>query len=154
MLRGCHLHRILTQGLVHPTGVLSPLAPEDWQSIRPILRVLSCHPGVCRTLTFLQQHWWPSINKDVRDYVAACSICAQNKSSSKPPSGLLHPLCTPHRPWSHIALDFITGLPVLSEKSVILTIVDRFSKSAHFIVTGCQGKPCVNDLGPRTRQLW
>lgn len=40
---------------------------------------------------------------------------------------------TQKRPWSHIALDFITGLPPSAGKTVILTVVDRFSKSAHFI---------------------
>lgn len=39
----------------------------------------------------------------------------------------------PHRPWSVIALDFVTRLPVSSAKSVILSFIDRFSKSAHFI---------------------
>lgn len=39
----------------------------------------------------------------------------------------------PHRPWSVIALDFVTRLPVSSAKSLILSFSDRFSKSAHFI---------------------
>eukprot|EP00063_Salmo_salar_P054628 XP_014029463.1 PREDICTED: uncharacterized protein LOC106586555 [Salmo salar] len=37
------------------------------------------------------------------------------------------------RPWSHIALNFVTGLPPANSYSVILTIIDRFSKVAHFI---------------------
>lgn len=32
-----------------------------------------------------------------------------------------------------IALDFIKGLSCVHDKSVILTVVDRFSKYAHFI---------------------
>ncbi|KAI3368665.1 hypothetical protein L3Q82_025402 [Scortum barcoo] len=43
------------------------------------------------------------------------------------------PLSVPGRPWSHIALDFVTGLPQSNGKTVILTIVDRFSKAAHFV---------------------
>lgn len=39
----------------------------------------------------------------------------------------------PHRPWSHIPLDFVTRLPVSSPKFIILSFIDRFSKSAHFI---------------------
>ncbi|KAI3375592.1 hypothetical protein L3Q82_003912 [Scortum barcoo] len=42
-------------------------------------------------------------------------------------------LSVPGRPWSHIALDFVTGLPPSNGKTVILTIVDRFSKAAHFV---------------------
>uniref|UniRef100_A0A3Q3GAF8 Integrase catalytic domain-containing protein n=1 Tax=Labrus bergylta TaxID=56723 RepID=A0A3Q3GAF8_9LABR len=39
----------------------------------------------------------------------------------------------PHRPWSHVALDFISGLPTSKGFTVILVVVDRFSKGAHFI---------------------
>lgn len=94
----------------------------------------TCHPGVHRTITFLQRFAWsPSLAKDVREYIAACPTCAQNKSVNQPSSGLLQPLPTPGRPWSHIAMDFITGLPSSSGNSVILTIIDRFSKAAHFV---------------------
>ena len=70
---------------------------------------------------------------DVREFVGACITCARSKASHRPPAGLLRPLPVPTRPWSHIALDFVTGLPVSQGNSVILTIVDRFSKQAHFV---------------------
>lgn len=71
----------------------------------------TCHPGVSRTLLFLRRHfWWPSMATDTRKYVRACTICAQGKTTHRPPAGLLHPLPVPGRPWSHIALDFMTGL--------------------------------------------
>uniref|UniRef100_A0A3P9MBS0 Integrase catalytic domain-containing protein n=1 Tax=Oryzias latipes TaxID=8090 RepID=A0A3P9MBS0_ORYLA len=73
------------------------------------------------------------MEKDVREYVAACSTCARSKSSFSAPAGLLHPLSTPNRPWSHLAMDFFTGLPPSHGNTVILTVVDRFSKMAHFI---------------------
>uniref|UniRef100_A0A3P8NIY2 Gypsy retrotransposon integrase-like protein 1 n=2 Tax=Astatotilapia calliptera TaxID=8154 RepID=A0A3P8NIY2_ASTCA len=92
------------------------------------------HPGRGRTAMLLKRHfWWETLDRDVREYVAACTVCARNKSRNHRPYGLLHPLTTPHRPWSHIALDFVTGLPNSAGKTTILTIVDRFSKAAHFI---------------------
>uniref|UniRef100_A0AAZ1XL87 Integrase catalytic domain-containing protein n=1 Tax=Oreochromis aureus TaxID=47969 RepID=A0AAZ1XL87_OREAU len=71
--------------------------------------------------------------KDAREFVSACLTCAQNKLSNQPPSGRLLPLPTPGRPWSHIALDLVTGLPPSAGNTAILTIIDRFSKAAHFI---------------------
>uniref|UniRef100_A0A4W6CYI1 Integrase catalytic domain-containing protein n=1 Tax=Lates calcarifer TaxID=8187 RepID=A0A4W6CYI1_LATCA len=71
--------------------------------------------------------------KDTKEFVAACPTCSQCKAGNRPPAGELLPLPVPGRPWSHIALDFVTGLPPSKGKTVILTVVDRFSKAAHFI---------------------
>ncbi len=71
--------------------------------------------------------------RDIREFVLACSVCARGKTSNRPPEGLLQPLSVPSRPWSHIALDFITALPPSLGNTVVLTVVDRFSKAAHFI---------------------
>lgn len=49
------------------------------------------------------------------------------------PAGLLHPLPIPQHPWSHIAIDFITDLPVSNGHTAILTIIDRFSKACCLI---------------------
>ena len=57
----------------------------------------------------------------------------QNKTPRQALSGLLQPLPVPHRPWSHISLDFVTGLPLSDGNPTILMVVDRFSKAAHFI---------------------
>ncbi|KAI3363704.1 hypothetical protein L3Q82_001197 [Scortum barcoo] len=59
---------------------------------------------------------------------AAC-----HKSSHHAPAGLLQPLPVPRRPWSHVSLDFVTGLPPSHGHTAILTVVDRFSKMAHFV---------------------
>uniref|UniRef100_A0AAQ4QLT0 Gypsy retrotransposon integrase-like protein 1 n=1 Tax=Gasterosteus aculeatus aculeatus TaxID=481459 RepID=A0AAQ4QLT0_GASAC len=95
---------------------------------------VSCHPGIRRTLFVVKQRfWWPSMEREVREYVTACPVCARNKSSRRPPSGLLQPLPVPHRPWSDISLDFVTGLPPSKGNTTVLTVVDRFSKMVHFI---------------------
>lgn len=48
---------------------------------------LTCHPGVNRTLRFLQQRfWWPGMGQVVREFVAAYSVCCRGKSSHRPPS--------------------------------------------------------------------
>ncbi len=95
---------------------------------------LVCHPGIRRTLFAIRQRFWcPTLASDVRQFVLACPTCAQCKPVNRPPDGLLHPLPIPSRPWSHIALDFVSGLPPSKGNTVILTVVDRFSKAVHFI---------------------
>jgi hypothetical protein len=69
----------------------------------------------------------------VQDLVHACAVCQCNKPEHLHPAGLLLPLPVPQGVWSDIATDFVKALPRVQGKSVILTMVDRFSKYAHFI---------------------
>lgn len=80
-----------------------------------------------------QLFWWQSMRHDIQCFVKCCSVSAQSKSNNVPPAGLLQPLPIPTCPWSHISMDFVTGLSPSLGNTVILIIVDRFSKSARFI---------------------
>ncbi|WVZ85789.1 hypothetical protein U9M48_032663 [Paspalum notatum var. saurae] len=57
----------------------------------------------------------------------------KNKTESLHPVGLLQALAVPSQVWADIAMDFVEGLPRVHGKLMILTVVDRFSKYAHFI---------------------
>jgi len=97
----------------------------------------NAHEGVQKTLHRLRADF--VIDGDhrlVREYVWACAICQHNKSESLHPVGLLQPLDVPALVWSDISMDFVEGLPKVHGKSVILTVVDRLSKYAHFIALG------------------
>ncbi|XP_077429679.1 uncharacterized protein LOC144056607 [Vanacampus margaritifer] len=96
--------------------------------------LLSCHPGVRRTIYAISRRfWWPSMEPEVREYIEACSVCARNKTSTRSRMGLLQPLPIPSRPWAEISLDFVTGLPLSKGKTTVLTVVDRFSKMVRFL---------------------
>lgn len=95
---------------------------------------LACHPEVNRTIFLIKQwFWWQTMARDTCLFVLACSVCASCKTSNRPPAGLLQQLSVPLKPWSHISLYFVTGLPPLQGNTVVLTVVDRFSKASHFI---------------------
>lgn len=91
------------------------------------------YPGIKRTIYVINQLlWWLSMEREVREYVAACPVCTQNKIPQYHPSGFLCPLVIPHRPWSDISLDFIGLLPSEGNTTVLI-VVDQFSKMVHFI---------------------
>jgi hypothetical protein len=92
------------------------------------------HEGGEKTLyRFRAVFYSPHACHRVRDYVCTCEVCQRNKTEHLHPLGLLQPLPIPHQVWSDIAMDFIEALPKVGGKFVILTVVDRFSKMAHFI---------------------
>ena len=55
--------------------------------------------------------YWPSMKKDIQDYVNECIICQKVKYDRGKNSGLLQPLPIPNGPWQSISMDFIFGLP-------------------------------------------
>lgn len=77
--------------------------------------------------------YWKGMAKDVQAFLCACTICQQCKYETVASPGLLQPLPIPEGVWMDISMDFIDGLPSSSGKTVILVVVDRFSKAAHFI---------------------
>jgi transposase InsO family protein len=92
------------------------------------------HEGIQKTLVRLRQDFYlPGDRALVQDFVRSCDTCQRNKTPTTHPAGLLQPLEVPSQVWADISMDFIDGLPKVHGKSVILTVVDRFSKYAHFI---------------------
>ncbi len=69
----------------------------------------------------------------VAQHGPGCLICAISSTPRRLPEGKLVPLPIPHRPWSHLGVDFATDLPPSNGFTTILIVVDRFSKSCKLI---------------------
>ena len=93
------------------------------------------HRGIMPTTQALERYFfWPSLRADIEKYVRECLVCQKVKFDRHKTLGLLHPLPIPDAPWESIAMDFITGLPRTQfGNDAIWTIIDRFSKQAHFL---------------------
>uniref|UniRef100_A0A803TR04 Gypsy retrotransposon integrase-like protein 1 n=1 Tax=Anolis carolinensis TaxID=28377 RepID=A0A803TR04_ANOCA len=95
---------------------------------------LAGHFGFTKTLKLLnRQFWWPTIRKDVKGYLQECPVCAMAKQKVGRPEGLLQSVADPSRPWTDIAMDFVVDLPNSNGFNTIWTIIDLFSKQAHFV---------------------
>jgi hypothetical protein len=95
------------------------------------------HEGVQKTLHRVRADFYISRDRAlVQDWVRTCTTCQRNKTLAQQSGGLLQPLEVLSQVWADISIDFIEGLPKMAGKSVILTVVDRFSKYTHFIALG------------------
>nr|GEV82721.1 reverse transcriptase domain-containing protein [Tanacetum cinerariifolium] len=81
-----------------------------------------------------QLYWWPNMKAKIATYVSKCLTCAKVKAEHQRPSGFLQQPEIPVWKWERITMDFIIGLPrTPSRYDSIWVIVDRLTKSAHFL---------------------
>ncbi|GJZ74458.1 putative reverse transcriptase domain-containing protein [Tanacetum coccineum] len=82
----------------------------------------------------VDEYWWPGMKKDIAEYVNKCLTCLKVKAEHQRPSGLLQQPKIPVWKWEGIAMDFVTKLlRTSSGHDTIWVIVDRLTKSAHFL---------------------
>ena len=95
------------------------------------------HGGVFKTLKLIQDsgYDWLGLRKDIEKYVKNCVVCQRNKNYPQKPFGPLIPTEIPDRPWEHITIDLITGLPEAHGSNAILVVVCKFSKMVHYLAT-------------------
>ncbi|GKE86734.1 putative reverse transcriptase domain-containing protein, partial [Tanacetum coccineum] len=95
----------------------------------------SVHPGADKMYNDLRdRYWWTGMKKYIAEYVSKCLTCLKVKAEHQRPSGLLQQPEIPVWKWEGIAMDFVTKLPRTSSgHDTIWVIVDRLTKSAHFL---------------------
>nr|GFA52337.1 putative reverse transcriptase domain-containing protein [Tanacetum cinerariifolium] len=121
------------------------LAVRIWVPVYGNLRTLimneahatrySINPGADKMYYDLRGlYWWPGMKKDIAMYVSKCLTCSKVKAEHQKPSGFLQQPKIPEWKWENITMDFINKLPrTRSGHDSIWVIVDRLTKSAHFL---------------------
>ncbi|KAA3484533.1 DNA/RNA polymerases superfamily protein [Gossypium australe] len=114
--------------------------PKDDELIRGILNevhssYLSVHPVSTKMYNDLKKfYWWLGMKRDISEFLTRYLLCQQVKAEHQVPSGLLQPAMVSEWKWDRITMDFVTGLPMTpKKKDVVWVIIDRLTKSAHFI---------------------
>ncbi|XP_068340471.1 uncharacterized protein [Pyrus communis] len=72
--------------------------------------------------------YWIGMKKDIKEFIANCATCQQQKYETLVFAGLIQPLPIPSRVWMDIYMDFIIGLPpckVYEAGTTKLDMVDR-----------------------------
>jgi hypothetical protein len=119
--------------LIFQGRILLPDESSLWQAVLEMAHTMG-HKGGEKTLhRFRSTFYSPQARCRVHEFAQSCTVCQQDKTEHLHPGALLRPLPIPHQVWSDIAMNFIDGFPKVGGKSVILTVVDRFSQYAHFI---------------------
>jgi len=127
---------VIDDFVMHRGRIYVPSSSSFWPQLLATAHGVG-HEGAQKTLHRLRASFYnPSAAKLVREYVQSCQVCQRNKTEHLHPAGLLQPLDVPSTIWSDIAMDFVEGFPRVGGKSVVLTVIDRFSKMAHFIPLG------------------
>lgn len=77
--------------------------------------------------------FWPHMKANIIAWINECPVCQISKVEPVHVLSLLEPLPVPDMAWSHITMDFVEGLPRSKNNNVILVVVHRLTKYAHFL---------------------
>ncbi len=114
------------------------------------------HFGYQRTSEYVRRwYWWLRIVSDAKDFCKTCPSCQQAKGGNKQPTGKLHTLPIPTKPWDSIGMDFIGPFPELEidgrKFNYLWVVVCRLTSMVHLIpvhttMSACYGFHLSVDL--------
>ncbi|UYV63235.1 hypothetical protein LAZ67_2003507, partial [Cordylochernes scorpioides] len=119
----------LAYGSLPAEGMVAGSAKEEKKGYHDML---NGHLGVARTTYRLKnKYYWPSILKDVSEFVKTCHLCQSRKGSNQLPSGLLQPIPPANYPFKRIGIDFVGPLPSTKRRRKwIIVLTDYYTKYA------------------------
>ena len=94
------------------------------------------HGGKWKTMELVTRNYQQlGVMRDVGKYVEDCDICQRIKNRIEVIIGKLKLSKILEKPWTHLIVDFITKLPLVAGKDVILVVCNRLSKMTYFVTT-------------------
>ncbi|UYV74255.1 hypothetical protein LAZ67_11002642, partial [Cordylochernes scorpioides] len=137
--------RAITQNFKEENGCLYKKNPNPegraWLLVVPKKRrkeimsefhnhMLNGHLGVAKTTYRLKNKYhWPSMLKDVSEFVKTCHLCQSRKGSNQSPSGLLQPIPPANYPFERIGIDFVGPLPSTKRRRKwIIVLTDYYTR--------------------------
>ena len=94
----------------------------------------SIHPGSTKMYQDLKMSfWWYGMKRDISEFVTKCLVCQRVKVEHQVPSGLLQSIRIPEWKRDRITMDFVVGLSLTGRRHDSVWVVDRLTKSAHFL---------------------
>ncbi len=80
------------------------------------------------------RYYWPSMNKDIDNYIKSCILCAQHNPRRQKSPGTLKPIKPPEGVWQLVSMDFHGPIIPTSQRGnkYIIVLTDVLSK---FVVT-------------------
>ena len=93
------------------------------------------HPGSTKMYRTLKEHyWWNVMKKEIASFVCKYLTYQQVKAEHPKLAGKIQLLPIPVWKWEKITMDFVIGFPrTQRQHDAIWVIVDRLTKSAHFL---------------------
>ena len=99
---------------------------------------LASHFGIEKTRElFSRKYYWPTLCRDVDNYMRGCNICLALKAIRHKPYGDLQSLPVPTHRRKDLLMDFVTGLSISTNwkgdnYNSILVILDWLTKMVHY----------------------
>ncbi|WVZ52807.1 LOW QUALITY PROTEIN: hypothetical protein U9M48_003829 [Paspalum notatum var. saurae] len=126
------------------------VVPKDMELRKKILdeahtSPFTIHPGSNKMYQDLKQKfWWTRMKREIAKYVSECDICQRVKADHLKPAGLLRPPASRHGSGK-------MSTPHTKGYDSIWVIIDRFTKSAHFIPQELSPYTVFHRPSPRDR---
>ena len=92
------------------------------------------HYGDQRTCEYVRRwYWWPQMTKMTANFCKTCEACQRAKGPNQRPTGKLHTLPVPIKPWDSIGMDFVGPFPESRGFNYLWVVICRMTSMVHLI---------------------